>query len=67
MADHAQRRSEITTEITQLCKQQREILEGATFLGSNARGNGYAERARRIVKLLSELVTLEDSFSVRSD
>jgi hypothetical protein len=40
MADHAQRRSEITTEITQLCKQQREALEDATFLGVTLGGTG---------------------------
>jgi hypothetical protein len=65
MADHAPRRSEITTEITELCRQQREAIRDDTFLGSHMRGDIYAERAHRIVELLSELVGLEETYSVR--
>ena len=67
MADHAQRRSEIATEIAQLHRQQNDAIQDATFLGNHSLGDSYAARARRIADLLSELGLLNEKRSVPAD
>jgi hypothetical protein len=67
MADHAQRRSEIATEIAQLREQQNDAIQDATFLGNYSLGNNYGERARRVADLLSELALLDEKHSVQAD
>ena len=60
MADPIKRRDEILKEITELGKLQKEAAEDATFIGRTSSGDGaYEERARRISRLVSELVGLD--------
>ncbi len=62
MADPTKRREEILDEIVQLGKLQKEALEDATFLERSPAGNtAYEERARRIARLVSELVGLDET------
>jgi hypothetical protein len=62
MADPTKRRDEILKEITVLGKLQKEAVEDATFMGQTTSGDGaYEERARRISRLVSELVGLGQS------
>jgi hypothetical protein len=62
MADPTKQRDEILKEITELGKLQKEAVEGATFVGRSTVGDGaYEERARRISRLVSELVGLGQS------
>jgi hypothetical protein len=62
MADSTKRRGEILKEITELAKLQKEAVEDATFMGRSTIGDGaYEERARRISRLVSELVALDQS------
>jgi hypothetical protein len=64
MADPIKRRDEILKEITELGKLQKEAVEGATFMGGTTSGDAaYEERARRISRLVSELVGLGQSKS----
>jgi hypothetical protein len=59
MADPTNRRDEILKEITELGKLQKEAVEDATLAGRTTSGDGaYEERARRISRLVSELVGL---------
>ena len=62
MADLIKRRDEILKEITELGKLQKEAVECATFIGGTTLGDAaYEERARRISRLVSELVGLGQS------
>ena len=62
MADSTKRRGEILKEITELGKLQKEAVEDATFIGRTTTGDdAYKERARRISRLVSELVGLGQS------
>jgi len=67
IAHYSGRRSEIADEIAQLDKQQREFVQNASVMGRRKGDSEYAERARRIAQLLAELVTLEETYSVRAD
>jgi hypothetical protein len=67
MAHYDGRRSEIADEIDRLDKQQREFVHNASVRGGRRGDSQYAERARRIAQLLSELVALEETYSVRAD
>jgi hypothetical protein len=67
MAHYSGRRSEIADEIARLDKQQREFVHNASVMGRRRGDSQYAERARRIAQLLSELVSLEETYSVRAD
>ena len=62
MADPTRLRDKILNEITELGKLQKEAVEDATFIGRTTSGDGaYEERARRISRLVSELVGLGQS------
>jgi hypothetical protein len=62
MADPIKRRDEILKEITELGKLQKEAVERATFIGRTTIPDAaYEERARRISRLVSELVGLGQS------
>jgi hypothetical protein len=62
MADPTRLRDEILKEITELGKLQKEGVEDATFIGRSTMEDGaYEERARRIPRLVSELVGLGQS------
>jgi len=62
MAESTKRRGEILKEITELGKLQKEAVEDATFMGRSTIGDdAYEERARRISRLVSELVGLGQS------
>jgi hypothetical protein len=62
MTDPTKRRDEILKEIIELGKLQKEAVEGATFIGgTTSRDGAYEERARRISRLVSELVGLDET------
>jgi hypothetical protein len=64
MADRTKRRAEILDEIVQLGTLQKKAVEDATFMGRSPTGNvSYEQRARRIARLVSELVGLETNSS----
>jgi hypothetical protein len=67
MAHYNACRSEIADEIARLDKQQREFAQNASVSGVRKGDFEYAERARRIAQLLAELITLEETYSVRTD
>jgi hypothetical protein len=57
----------IADEIARLDKQQREFVQNAWIMGRRKGDSTHAERAQRIAQLLAELVTLEETYSVRAD
>jgi hypothetical protein len=67
VADYSQRRLEIADEIAQLGEQQRQFVQNASVMGRRKGDAKYAERARRIAQLLTELISLEETYSVRAD
>jgi len=67
VADYSQRRLEIAEEIARLDKQQRQFVQNASVVGRRKGDATYAERAQRIAQLLAELITLEETHSVRAD
>jgi|ERR1700677_2442069 hypothetical protein len=67
MAHYDGRRSEIADEIDRLDKQQREFVHNASVRGRRRGDSQHAERAWRIAQLLTELVALEETYSVRAD
>jgi hypothetical protein len=67
VADYSQRRLEIADEIARLGEQQRQFVQNASVMGRRKGDAKYAERARRIAQLLSELISLDEACSVRAD
>ena len=67
VSDFSQRRSEIAEEIARLDKQQRQFVQNALVVGRRKGDATYTERARRIAQLLADLVSLEETYSVRAD
>jgi hypothetical protein len=67
VADYSQRRLEIADEIARLGEQQRQFVQNASVMGRRKGDAKYAERARRIAQLLSELIFLDEAYSVRAD
>ena len=67
VADYGKRRLEIADEIAQLGEQQRQFVQNASVMGRRKGDAKYAERARRIAQLLTELISLEETYSVRAD
>ena len=62
MADPTKRRVEILKEIARLGKLQKKATEAAAFKWGSAIGTvSYDERARRIARLVSELVGLDET------
>jgi hypothetical protein len=67
VADYSKRRLKIADEIALLGEQQRRVVQNASVMGRRRGDAKYAERARRIAQLLAELITLEETYSVRAD
>ncbi len=67
VSDYSQRRLEMAEEIARLDKQQKQFVQNALVVGRRKGDATYAERAQRIGQLLAELITLEETYSVRAD
>jgi len=66
MAHYSGRRSKIADEILRLNEQQREFVQNASVMGKRKGDSRYAERAKRIAQLLTELVASEETYSVQA-
>jgi hypothetical protein len=67
MVHYSGRRSKIADEILRLNEQKREFVQNGSVTGRRRGDSRYPERAKRIAQLLTELVALEETYSVQAD